>query len=88
MRLDRFLTRARLIKHRTEAQRQIAAGLVLQNGGKPKPAHAVRPGDRLFIRYLGFDLEVEVLRVPPVQVSKAEAAGLVRVVARLPRETS
>lgn len=86
MRLDVYLKTARLFSRRTEAQRQIGLGQVLLNGAPAKPAHAVAPGDRLLIRYLRLELELEITATPRGNVSKAVAPGLYRLIRRTPKD--
>ncbi len=58
LRLDKWLWAARFFKTRALASEAVDGGKVHLNGARVKPAHAVRPGDRLEIRR-GFD-EFEV----------------------------
>lgn len=50
VRLDQWLWAARFFKTRALAAEAVAGGKVELNGGRPKRAHAVRPGDQLRIR--------------------------------------
>jgi ribosome-associated heat shock protein Hsp15 len=50
MRLDKWLWAARFFKTRSLATQAIEHGRVKLNGERVKPAHDVRPGDRLDIR--------------------------------------
>jgi len=86
LRLDLFLTAARLIKRRTEAQRKVESGAVRLNGRDTKPAHPVKPGDRLQIRYRRQDVEVEIVKIPQRSVPKQLAAELYRVINQTSRE--
>jgi ribosome-associated heat shock protein Hsp15 len=51
VRLDRWLWAARLFKTRALAVEAVAGGRVQLNGQRVKPAHDVRPGDRLEVNY-------------------------------------
>ncbi len=64
MRLDLFLKTGRLVKRRALAQELCEAGRVLVNGCPAKPAKAVRPGDRITLRYPSRLLEIEVTDLP------------------------
>jgi ribosome-associated heat shock protein Hsp15 len=79
MRVDQALSRLCLFKTRSQAARACDEGRVLVNGRKARPAHEVRPGDRLvFLDRLGlWRTEVEILGLPETSVSKAEAHRLV-----------
>jgi ribosome-associated heat shock protein Hsp15 len=50
VRLDRWLWAARFFKTRELATEAVEGGKVHLNGERVKPAHAIRPGDRLEIR--------------------------------------
>jgi ribosome-associated heat shock protein Hsp15 len=50
VRIDKWLWAARFFKTRSEAARAVAGGKIELNGEVPKPAKAVRLGDRLRIR--------------------------------------
>jgi ribosome-associated heat shock protein Hsp15 len=50
MRLDKWLWAARFFKTRSLAQQALAAGRVQLNGERMKPAHEVKPGDRVEVR--------------------------------------
>lgn len=86
MRLDQYLTAARLFKRRTEAQRRVSAGAVRLNGQATKPAHPVKVGDRLQITYARWDVEVEIREIPIRSVSKDRAAELYESIERRTRE--
>ncbi|MGH7519852.1 MAG: S4 domain-containing protein, partial [Gemmatimonadales bacterium] len=55
MRLDRWLWAARFFKTRALAAAAIAGGKVQVNGGRAKPAKAVRVGDELRVRVGPYD---------------------------------
>jgi ribosome-associated heat shock protein Hsp15 len=64
LRVDRWLWCARMFKSRTLAAEAVAGGKVHVNGQRVKPAHAVRVGDRLSLKRIGYDFECEVLKLP------------------------
>jgi ribosomal 50S subunit-recycling heat shock protein len=63
MRIDKYLKVSRLIKRRAVASDACSGGRVLVNGREAKPAHEVRPGDTLEVRFGARALRVEVLSV-------------------------
>jgi ribosome-associated heat shock protein Hsp15 len=52
------------LKSRTLAAEAVAGGKVHLNGGRVKPAHALRVGDRVAITRPGYVFECEVLSLP------------------------
>src|SRR5579862_5053290 len=58
MRLDKFLKVSRLAKRRTAAKEALDAGRIECGGHPVKPAHVVKPGDELLIRYASRDVRV------------------------------
>jgi ribosome-associated heat shock protein Hsp15 len=81
MRLDVALHELRLFKSRSQAQAAIAGGHVLLNGGRAKPSHDLRAGDRLTFEDDSHRRTVEVLGLPQRSLSKDAAKALVRDVA-------
>jgi ribosomal 50S subunit-recycling heat shock protein len=63
MRLDKFLKVSRLIKRRTVANEAASGGRVKVNGREVKPAHEVKMGDVLEVRFGARTIRVEVLSV-------------------------
>jgi ribosome-associated heat shock protein Hsp15 len=61
VRIDKWLWAARFFKTRSLAAQSVSGGKVLVNGGRARPARALKPGDRLHIRKGGFDYSVTVL---------------------------
>ncbi len=60
-RLDKWLWFARFYKTRSLATAAISGGKVHLNAERVKPAHAVRPGDRITLSLEGIVAEFEVL---------------------------
>ncbi len=79
MRLDRFLKAVRLVKRRTLAKEACEAGKVAVGGVKAKAGREIRVGDRIELSLPGRRLVIEVQKLPEGNVSKAEAAGLYRI---------
>ena len=63
-RLDKWLWFARFYRTRSLATAAINGGKVHLNAERVKPAHAVRPGDRLTLILEGIAAEFEVLAIP------------------------
>lgn len=80
MRLDKFLKVSRLIKRRTVANTVSEMGRVLVNGNSAKPAKQLKVGDIIEIEYSNRTEKVEVLIVPPGNVSVQDASKLYKVI--------
>jgi ribosomal 50S subunit-recycling heat shock protein len=78
MRLDSFLSDARLIKRRTQAKKACEAGLVLLDGDKAKPGKEIKEGQIITINFARRVLEVQILEIPFRSVRKDEAQSLYR----------
>jgi ribosome-associated heat shock protein Hsp15 len=60
LRIDKWLWAARFFKTRSLAAEAVEGGKVHLNGGRIKPAHALRPGDELNIRRGPYEIIVIV----------------------------
>lgn len=63
-RLDRWLWCARFFKSRTLASTAVSGGRVHLNGARVKPAHVLRPGDRIDMSVGARAMEVVVRGIP------------------------
>lgn len=63
-RLDKWLWCARFFKTRSLAAQAVTGGKVHVNGGRARPAHDLRVGDRLALSIQGATAEIEVLGFP------------------------
>src|SRR5215831_8275720 len=63
-RLDRWLFAVRLIGSRTLASEAVSGGRVHVNGARVRPAHALRPGDRVSLTRGALTFECTVLALP------------------------
>jgi len=72
-RLDKWLWFARFYKTRSLATAAITGGKVHLNAERVKPAHGVRPGDRITLSLDGIVAEFEVLAIPARRGPAAEA---------------
>ncbi len=60
VRLDKWLWAARFYKTRAIAVEAITGGKVLYHGARPKPAHVVRVGDELRLRFGPYEHVIHV----------------------------
>ncbi len=82
MRIDNLLHTLCLFKTRSQASRACAEGRVWLNGTAVRSSRTVKVGDRIRWRdRLGrLEQEVEVLDIPPKQVSRSAAREMVRMI--------
>jgi ribosome-associated heat shock protein Hsp15 len=73
LRLDKWLWHARFAKTRSLAARLIEAGDVLLDGRPVKPAHLVRIGDRVALRFGRADQVIEIRALGERRGPAAEA---------------
>ena len=76
VRLDKWLWAARFYKTRTLATAAIASGHARLGGERAKPAHPVKPGDRVSVRKGAVAWEVIVTALADRRGSATEAATL------------
>ncbi len=88
MRLDVFLSLARLVKRRSAAKALADGGGVLVGGVPVKAGRTVRVGDEVVLRLGERELTVRVAGVAERNLSRAEARKLYEVVAEKRREPS
>lgn len=79
MRLDRYLSVARIFKSRSLAAEAISSSMVYIDNLTAKPAREIKPGMIIEIDTPRFYRKIEVLRTPAGNVSKAEALMLYAV---------
>ena len=79
MRVDQFLKVSCLVKHRTEAKKACDLSVVKVNGQVAKASREIRVGDIITVNSESRFLELEILDVPPKQVSKKDAKALYRI---------
>lgn len=80
MRLDQFLKACCVVKHRTEAKRACEKGVVTVNGRVAKASREMRCGDTITVDSESRLLELQVLGIPPKNVSKKEARDFYHVI--------
>lgn len=74
MRLDIFLNKCCIVKHRTEAKRACDNGIVTLDGHPAKASRDVAVGQKIFIGFTDRHIEIEVLNIPQGNVSRKEAS--------------
>ena len=72
-RIDRWLFGVRLFKSRSLAAEAVSGGRVHVNGARVKPAHVVRPGDRIRFVRGAVEFECTVQAIPARSGSAPEA---------------
>ena len=80
MRLDRFLSVARIFKSRSLAAEAISSSMVFIDGMPSKPAREVRPGMIIEIDSPRFYKKLEVVLLPSGNVNKKEALALFKMI--------
>lgn len=73
-RIDVWLWSVRLFKTRSLATKAVTGGHIRLNGDPVKPAHTVRPGDRITVKEPGWTREFEVVEL----LSKRVGAPIAR----------
>jgi len=79
MRLDRFLSAARIFKSRTLAGEAISASMVYVDGVTAKASKEVKPGSIIEIDMLTFYKKIEVREIPSRNLPKSKAHTLYEV---------
>jgi ribosomal 50S subunit-recycling heat shock protein len=79
MRLDRYLSVARIFKSRTLAAEAAASSMVFVNGLPAKPSSAIKPGAVIEINTPLFYKKIEVVEIPSGNLPKDRAGGLYRI---------
>jgi len=80
MRLDRFLSVARLFKSRSLASEAISSGMVFVDNQPSKPSKEVRLGQVIEIDTPRYYKRFEILSIPPNNMAKKEASSLFRLI--------
>ncbi len=81
MRLDKFLKVSRILKRRTVANEACEGQRVTVNGKTAKPAHTLKPGDIVSIRFGDRQLTIRVLELAQ-HVKKEQADGMYEVISQ------
>ncbi len=79
MRLDRFLSVARLFKSRSLAAEAIDALMVYVNDMPAKAAKEIRPGFIITLDTPRFFKKIKLLSLPPKNMGKGEASSLYEI---------
>lgn len=79
MRLDKYLSAARIFSSRTLAADAISASLVFVDGLAAKSSREVKPGSVIEIDTLTFYKKLEVTAIPPKNFPKSQARTIYRL---------
>jgi ribosomal 50S subunit-recycling heat shock protein len=79
MRLDRFLSVARIFKSRSLASEAIQASMVFIDSLAARPAKEIRPGQKIEIDTPRFYKKIEVLSLPAGNISKKDVTTLYKL---------
>lgn len=80
MRLDKFLSVARIFKSRSLAGEAASSGMIFMDGLSAKPSKEVRPGAVIEIETPIFYKKITVLEIPGGNVSKGNAESIFRLI--------
>ncbi len=80
MRLDKFLSAARIFKSRSLASEAISSSMVFVNNLPAKSSREVGPGIFIEIDTPLYYKKIEVISLPPKNMSKKEAITLYRLI--------
>jgi ribosome-associated heat shock protein Hsp15 len=86
MRIDRYLSVARIFKSRSLAAEAISSSMVYIDGAPAKASREVQPGSVVEIDTPRFYRKIEVLLLPGGNVTKVEASGLYRLLEERSRD--
>lgn len=79
MRVDLFLKKCCVVRHRTLAKSACQRGRVLVDGVEAKPGKELHVGSTIAVDLVDRRIEVEVLAIPHGNVSKAGASRYCRI---------
>ena len=88
MRIDVYLKRCGLMKHRSMAKRACDNGIVRIEGVRAKPGKEVHSGQHIAIHFRDHHLEIEVSGIPGKSVRKKEADQFYRILSDEPKSPS
>lgn len=80
MRLDRYLSLARIFKSRTLASQAAASSMVFINGLPAKPSSEIKPGLIIEISTPLFYKKIEVVEIPSGNLPKNKAKDIYKLV--------
>ncbi len=80
MRLDKFLSVARIFKSRSLAGDAASSSMVFLDGLPAKPSKEIKPGSIIEIDTPLFYKKIEVLVIPAGNVSKKDAESLFKLI--------
>jgi ribosome-associated heat shock protein Hsp15 len=88
MRIDLYLKRCGLMKHRSLAKRACDNGIVRIEGVRAKPSKEVHSGQHIAIHFRDRLLQIEVSGIPGNSVRKKEAEQFYHILSDEPKSPS
>ena len=88
MRIDLYLKRCGLMKHRSLAKRACDNGIVRINGVRAKPSKEVHSGQHIAIHFRDRLLQIKVSGIPEKSTPKKEADQFYRILSDEPKSPS
>ena len=79
MRVDLFLKKCCIVKHRSFAKLACDKGRVLVDGVRAKPSKEVGVGSKVTMNLTDRKLDIEILAIPKGNISKVQAQEYYRV---------
>ena len=76
MRLDKYLSIARILKSRSLVKTAADEGMIFLNGGNAKPASEIKINDVIEVDIPRFYIKIRVIAMPPKNMRKTEASSL------------
>jgi len=79
MRLDKFLSAARIFKSRTLAAEAVSASMVFVDGLAAKSSREIRIGSIIEIDTVSFYKKLEIIAIPPKNFPKSQAHTVYKI---------
>ena len=86
IRLDKYLSRVRILKSRNIAQKAASGGMVFVNGVRAKPSTIVNEGDIIEVDIPRFYKKVKILQLPRKDMKKSHLRELYEILEERKKE--